>query len=102
MEPTPTMTDEDGTIIEFPDRRWEVDEKGNFIDYQDSHFNVANIENEKRYLLKVGRSEYIPAVKRNEKYLNLVSMEEIDYLPESETKYAVSDVHFIGKSYFNL
>lgn len=49
--------------------------------YEDSHFRVANIGDEKRYLLncsKSGAEEYIPAVKRGDKYLNLVSMELYD------------------------
>ena len=49
--------------------------------YEDSHFKVANIGDEKRYLLncsKSGAKEYMPAVKRGDKYLNLVSMELYD------------------------
>jgi hypothetical protein len=50
--------------------------------YEDSHFRVANIGDEKRYLLKCypksGSFGYIPAVKRGDKFLNLVSMTEYD------------------------
>ena len=61
---------------------WEVDENGNYIGYRDSHYKVADIRNERRFLLQIeqeGVRCYIPAVKRSERYLNLVSMEEIDY-----------------------
>ena len=67
--------------IQFPNRRWEVDEDGEYIYYYDSHYKVANIGDEKRYLLKImqgsERVDYVPAVKREDKYLNLVSMQEM-------------------------
>lgn len=79
IQPIPTMI-VDGHLMQYPDRKWEVDENGDYIDYTDSHFKVANIREEKRYLLSTYPEHYyIPAVKRGEKYLNLVSMEEIDY-----------------------
>jgi hypothetical protein len=67
---------------QYPNRRWEVNEAHEFINYNVSHFKAANIENEKRYLLRIEQSSssgYIPAVKRGDKYLNLVSMEEMKY-----------------------
>lgn len=68
--------------IYYPNRRWEIDENGDFIHYDVSHFKAANIEGEKRYLLRIKQSSssgYIPAVKRGDKYLNLISMEEMRY-----------------------
>ncbi len=56
----------------------EVNENGDYVFYDVSHYKAANIENEKRYLLNA-RGSYIPAVKRNDKYLNLISMLEISY-----------------------
>lgn len=56
----------------------EVNENGDNIFYDVSHYKAANIENEKRYLLNASGS-YIPAVKRGDKYLNLISMQEINY-----------------------
>ena len=59
---------------------YEMDETGKPIEYSVSHFKAAGIENETRYVLRVGkRHMYIPAVKRGDKYLNLISMEEFVY-----------------------
>ena len=45
---------------------------------------------------------YIPAVKRGEKYLDLVNGEMIDYTPGMESIYAVADIGFINKPDFDL
>ena len=78
-----------GFKIGFGHAKWETDENGNTIDYTDSPFKIANIQNEKRYLLYTyysgtGTGGYIPAVKRGDKYLNLMSMEEFDYNDETQ------------------
>ena len=48
----------------------------------DSYFKVAGIaQDERKYMLEMkinGDSVYIPAVKRGDKWLNLISMEEFD------------------------
>lgn len=87
----------------------ETDESGEIIEYRDSHFKVADIRDEKRHLLKVnqdGHSEYIPAVRRGEKWLNLVSMEEeiYDFSVEYEScVFAYGLPGFLShKSPFNL
>lgn len=90
----------------FYDRKWEVDDNGEFIDYYDSHFKIANIQNEKRYFLTItqnGVSGYIPAVKRGDKYLNLVSMQEMIYERELDSQeYSTADISFFFKAEFNL
>ena len=99
-------TDENG-------RRWGVDgkraletnESGEPIIYTDSVFKVAKIHDEKRYLLTVkqsGRNDYIVCVKRGDKYLNLISLEEFEYYPEYEEK-ILADIplYFVTKG-FNL
>ena len=62
------------TKYEFNDRSWsELDENDMPVLHQTSHFKTADIKDEKRYFLKYN-GRYIPAVKRNDKFLNLISM----------------------------
>lgn len=71
----------------YKNRRYsELDESGNPIYYKDSHFKVAGIKDEKRYLLEsVWRNGYIPAVKRDGEFFNLFSMEIYNTsLPENQ------------------
>ena len=67
----------------------------------DSPYKVAGINEEKYYLLYVqqpGGYTYIPAVKRENSYLNLVSMIKIEYEQESTTvKYEALDLYFINQ-----
>ena len=62
-------------------RIYEADGDGQFIFHTDSPYKIANIVDERRYLLDIDskHGNYIPAVKRGDKYLNLVSMEEFEY-----------------------
>lgn len=54
----------------------EVNEEGKAIERTVSHFVAAGIgEEERRYLIETSEHDYIPAVKRDGKFLNLVSME---------------------------
>lgn len=86
--------------------RWEVDDDGQFIYYNKSEYEVAGIEEDRCYLLTTrqkGRELEIPAVKKGDKYLNLISMEEFEYKEEYEKiEQAARSMMFIGKSYFNL
>lgn len=60
-----------------------VDENGEQIYYNESHFKVAGIQNERRYLLDC--NGLIPAVKRGENlYLDLVDGALIEYDPADE------------------
>lgn len=100
------MTNKRGQLVLCEDTKWITDENGEITDYYDSHFKAANIGNEQRYLLKIyqnGSYGYIPAVKRGERYLNLVSMELMDYESQiEEKKYAIEVIGFIPKAEYNL
>ena len=100
------MTNNSGQTVCCEDTKWITDENGEITDYYDSHFKVANIGEEKRYLLKIhqnGHYGFIPAVKRGEQYLNLVSMELMDYESQiEEKKYAVVSLLFVPKAEYNL
>ena len=86
------------------------DENGDIITYYQSHFKVAGIENERRYLLSIMSTaawsygeRRIPAVKRGEQYLNLVDGMMIDYEPGMESAtYAVGNIGFFYKSFNDL
>ena len=101
------VSDEDGNVITYFNREFFRDENGDVIVYHRSHFKVAGIENERRYLLTIEQggstSCRIPAVRRGDQYLDLVDGALIDYSPgmQSET-YATGNIVFIGKSYFDL
>ena len=100
-------TDENGTVWEAgPRRPLETDENGEPIIYTDSVFKVANIHDERRYLLDIkqhGSNYRIACVKRGDKYLNLISLEEFEYCPEYK-KVVLADVplFFVPKPDFNL
>ncbi len=107
---TEEVTDEDGHVITFHDREFFRDENGNAIIYHQSHFKVAGIENERRYIVSIvstlpglyGGSR-IPAVKRGEQYLNLVDGNLMDYEPGMKSAtYAVASIIFISKPDFDL
>ena len=77
------------------------DENGYSIWYSESHFKVAGIEDERRYLLRTATG-YIPAVKRGEQYLDLVDGELIDYDPNAYSGTYAGTSGFIPKFDFNL
>ena len=60
---------------------YEADKNGEFIFHDVSHFKAANIENEKRYFLRIQKTYSVPAVKRGDKFFSLISMEEFTYDP---------------------
>ena len=101
---------EDGYVLTYSNRDFFRNENGDPIVYHQSHFKVAGVENERRYLLSIISTAHlgvtdalIPAVKRGEQYLDLVDGALIDYTPGMESAtYAISDITFIGKSYFDL
>ena len=81
------------------------DENGQVIIYNESHFKVAGIENERRYFLSTELTVYIglnrgwiPAVKRGEQYLDLVDGAMIDYTPGMESAYAIAAIGFINNT----
>lgn len=104
------IVDANGNVIaQSFNQKFIRDENGQVIFYNDSHFKVAGIEHERRYFLSTECAVYfgynhglIPAVKRGEKYLDLVDGAMIDYTPGMESAYAIADIGFINKSNFDL
>lgn len=75
------------------------------MEHSHSHYQVAEIQNEKRYLLRTSqeRNGLIPAVKVSDKYINLVSMEEMEFdYDKADIPPTISDITFIANSYFDL
>ena len=104
------IIDENGNIIaQTFNREYIRDENGQVIVYNESHFKVAGIEDERLYFLSTVATVYvghtnglIPAVKRGERYLDLVDGATIDYTPGMESAYAIADIAFINKSSYDL
>lgn len=89
------QVEENGEIVsrlhpdEFPNRLWEIGDNGNAILHRTSPYKLANVNSEKKYLLAVkqdGKTDYIPAVKRGDLYLNLISLQEFRYQSEYAEK----------------
>lgn len=95
---TPYTIDNENGIDEI----WETDVNGKEIVYTQSPFSVRGIENEKRYLLHL--DGHIPAIKRESKFINLISNSEFEVLNgQTIGKQAIaSSVSFINKKYFDL
>lgn len=91
--------------IENNERIYEKDSSGNFIRYQVSPFKLAGIKDEKRYLIEVHQRNdlgHVPAVRRGDKYLNLVSMyeEEIVLKSDEEINASLYLIFYPAKPYF--
>jgi hypothetical protein len=88
------------------DKIWDVDGNGEKIIYYKSPYNVAGIENERRYCLReVGSTDanYVLASKEDDKFKNLISMQEVVILHGKYTnKQAVAYISFIPKGKFDL
>ncbi len=106
-------TDENGNLIWFNNSCWlEIQDDGEPVKYKDSPYKVSGIENEKRYLLQVkNENGYVPAVRRSDKFLNLISLEEWLYVPINEldgeesnstTPQPIDIIGFMSKPYFDL
>ena len=109
------ITNKNGNGTIYKHRRLtEIQDDGEPVKYKDSHFKVAETGNERRYFIEIeclpslGSDEgFVPAVKRGEKYLNLVSMQELVISNGEEDnaehkRQAISDVHFFAGSVFKL
>ena len=93
-------------VLENGEKVYEKDEDGNDIFYNQSPYKVAEIKDEKRYLIRVrqdSNSGYIPAVKRGDKYLNLISMKEEEIVLESKKQInELWYIYYFIKPRFNL
>lgn len=88
-------------IANSTDEIWEIDENGEKIVYAQSPFSVRGIKDEKRYLLNF--DGYIPAVKREGKFINLISNSEFQVLDGQITeKQPIAFISFTNKKYFDL
>ena len=93
-------------VLENGEKVCEKDKDGNDIFYNQSPYKVAGIKDEKRYLMCVQQDSnfnYVPAVKRGDKYLNLISMKEEEIVLKSNEQinetWAISCIY---KPYFDL
>ena len=93
-------------VLENGEKVCEKDKDGNDIFYNQSPYKVAGIKDEKRYLMCVQQDSnfnYVPAVKRGDKYLNLISMKEEEIILESKKEINESlDIYFFIKPRFDL
>ncbi|MCM1306402.1 MAG: hypothetical protein NC037_02555 [Bacteroides sp.] len=108
------VEDEDGNYVRnlpYPDGGWhykenslqhqyyyEINASGDFVVNEYSHFKAAHVEDEKRYIL-LCNDNYVPAIKKDGQFINLVSMEE---LHSDGDEYPHIQLSFINKGYFNL
>ena len=93
-------------VLDNGEKIYEKDKDGNDIFYNQSPYKVAGIKDEKRYLINVKQDSnpfYVPAVKRGDKYLNLISMKEEEIILESKEEVNESwDIYFFIKPRFDL
>ena len=75
---------------------WEVDDDGERVLYDRSPYSIADVEQEKKYLL-FSDNGYISAVKKAGQYFNLISMDLVD-----DNKQATTGISFINKKHFDL
>lgn len=103
-----TVPDENGELVTHHDVMYKQDEEGNYYGFRISHFKAVNIVDEKRFLFQIyddagSKRGYAPAVKRGDKYFNLVSWEEFEFYPKLRSEECViSGIFFVGKSDFDL
>ena len=104
--------DENGTQLVYVNRKFKEDVEGNYISYRVSHFKAANIGEERRYFLPVestidlclaDRKAYVPAVKRGDSFLNLISMQTLQYsVGMKSSEQALMDMSYMPKSFSDL
>ncbi|MBD5132764.1 MAG: hypothetical protein HDT28_09320 [Clostridiales bacterium] len=77
--------DEYGNELSYYDHYfYEVDREGQIKYCSGSHYKDIVMGDDKRYLLYPRNGFSIPAVKRGDKFFNLVSLEEFDYDPAAK------------------
>ncbi len=102
MGTTSTYINNRGGEVKCMNTRFtELDEDGNPILHYDSHFKTHNIENERFYFLKY-KGGYMPAVKRGDKYLNLISLDYMELDKSSNDNWVCIMCSFLPKSAFSL
>ncbi len=93
-------------VLENGEKVYEKDKDGNDIFYKQSPYKIAGIKDEKKYLIEVSQgssSSYVPAVKRGDKYLNLISMKEEEIVLKSNEQINETwTISCIYKPYFDL
>ncbi len=102
MGTTSTYINNNGGKVTCPNTRLtELDKDGNPILHYDSHFKAYNIQNEQYYFLEYKYS-YIPAVKRDNKFFNLISLEYMDFNNSDNEKCVTASCNFLFNSNFSL
>lgn len=84
--------------------RYEIDNDNNFIEYNHSPYKIADVLNQKLYLLDINIG-HIPAIKQGDKFFSLISMDEIDYLgydyyKSSKITYDKCELAFLNFTFF--
>ena len=78
------------------------DENGAYYGFHVSHFRAANIRDERRYFIPVSDGNMMPAVKRGDMYLNLVSWQEVPCSADFDNVLESDETHFAPKAGFPL
>ena len=98
-----TITDEEtGEMETWEDKRVLQDENGAYYGFHVSHFRAANIRDERRYLISVANGGMMPAVRRGDAYLNLVSWQEVPCSVDFDNVLESDETHFAPKAGFAL
>ncbi len=88
----------------FPetDKCYKVDENGDKICYSKSPYSVTQNLDKKKYLIE-SEDGYICAIKKNDVYINLISLTEFDISKgDLEKEQAILSVAFYGNKRFDL
>ena len=100
---TTIVNEETGETETWEDRRVLQDENGAYYGFHVSHFRAAEIRDERRYFIPVSDGNMMPAVKRGDAYLNLVSWQEVPCSTDFDTALLESDdTYFAPKAGFGL
>ncbi len=84
---------------------YETDENRQIVYYHKSPYKMANVLNERKYLLNTQEDSYVPAIKLQNSFLNLITNQEFSIEKENwqeEQKNKGMSINFIGKPSFNL
>jgi hypothetical protein len=99
---SPYVVEKGEDVHNYENRKWLLDENGERIYYSKSPYYVANCINEKKYLFKI-KGGFIPAIKRDDNFINLISGEIINSITDNVYHgEAVLDATIIPKRQFDL